>query len=365
MSVVVASGALRAAVTPVAAAAAADGMIPILGCLMVEAADGAMRLFANNLGLSVERSLPAAGEIAAVAVKASAFKAAVDGMPPGDLALAIERYRLVVTSGKARRTLPTLAARDMPLPLVPDDAEPFAVSAGALASALRFCAPAISREEFRYYLGGVYFHCEGGHLRCVATDRHQLRCADLEGVPAPAGLSAILPRFAVDALLRGMCRREAEIEVTVGAKRATFTAGEETIGCSLIEGTFPSYQRIIPSDAAPFLVATGEEVARAAGVIAAFADKDGSGLRSLAMTVAPDDLSLSVTGAEGSAVEPIHGADAVGEIKIGFNAAYLRGAGEAFGESVIEFAARDALSPALLTAPDKPNLRAVLMPMRI
>ena len=198
---------------------------------------------------------------------------------------------------------------------------------------------AISTEETRYYLNGIYLHVAAtGNkptLRAVATDGHRLAQVEL---PRPAGSDGmpgvIIPRKTVNELHRLIEDGGTTVTIGVSPAKIRFEAGTVTLTSKLIDGTFPDYGRVIPQGNDKELKVSNAEFMHAVDRVSTIASERG---RAVKLNITGDKLVLSVTNPEGgSATEEIDVEYGSAPIEIGFNARYLLDiAGQLEGESAV------------------------------
>lgn len=332
---------------------------PILSNVLLIAEPGSLTVRASDLDIEITASAAASVDSAgSTTVPAKTLLDIVRKVPDGsEVRLALEPDEngdtLIVKAGRSRFQLPTLAADNFPDIQTGQFGAPFTTDIAALFAPVAF---AISDEDARYYLNGIYLHTINGRLRAVATDGHRLARADgaaiantLPGIIVPKKTVALVPH--------------GEVQVDVSDTKIRIRAGDTVLVSKLIEGTFPDYQRVTPKDNE--LVA---EVDRAALLSAVdrvsivATDRSGRGVK---VTSAPGSLTLSVTNPEGGgASEDIAAADDTPEFVVGYNAGYLADMLRAVGGTTARFAWKDPGSPTVLTG-DNDNWLGVLMPLRV
>jgi DNA polymerase-3 subunit beta len=300
--------------------------------------------------------------------------------------LVIERGELLralghVTSVVERRTtIPILSnvllrARDSTLPAedfpdigVGEMSHEFELDAQDLKRLIDKTRFAISTEETRYYLNGIYVHTaqsnKSAMLRAVATDGHRLAQVEL---PLPAGAQGmpgvIVPRKTVHELHRLLEDSSAAIKLGVSPAKVRFEIGSVTLTSKLIDGTFPDYGRVIPQGNDKEMKVSNAEFMGAVDRVSTIASERG---RAVKLNIKPDKLVLSVNNPEGgSATEEIGVEYAATPLEIGFNARYLLDiAGQLQGEQAC-FKLADPGSPTMVNDPSDESALYVLMPMRV
>jgi DNA polymerase-3 subunit beta len=227
---------------------------------------------------------------------------------------------------------------------------------------------AISTEETRYYLNGLYLHTvvDNGEskLRAVATDGHRLalaECAAPEG--SVGGPGVIIPRKTIDQVRRLLDDGSGPVDIQVSPAKVRFEFGRASLTSKVIDGSFPDYMRVIPRDNDRILMADNTLIAQAVDRVSTISAEKS---RSVKLAVEPGKVILTVRNMEaGQAVEEVE-VDYDGEsFEIGFNARYLLDvAGQVKGENA-EFRFADPASPTLVLDPVDPGVQYVLMPLRV
>lgn len=326
----------------------ARNTIPILSTVRLVAKDGRLAATATDLDIEISGSIEADGELA-VCVDGKLFNAAVT-KAPGDIELTTEDGHLIVKSGRSRIKLPTQPIEDFPSFNAGDFVATFDIDLAALVAPVAF---AMSTEETRYYLNGVYLHNTDTSLIAVATDGHRMVVHKAETVgDIPA---VILPRKLVGILPKG------KVTVSLSDTKVRVVAADVTITSKLIDGTFPGYQRVIPNDNDNIIEVDGKALASAAGRVALVATERAPGLR---LNVANDEIALWVGGA-GEASDVVPAAYSGEPIEIGFNSKYVEETIANLPAGNVKLALKDGGTPALFTSPANDGLLSVLMPRRV
>jgi DNA polymerase-3 subunit beta len=346
--------------------------IPILGNVLIKAADSTLSLKATDLDLEVTEALKAeVGPAGATTVPAHMFYEIVRKLPEGSqvaMETSGDRASLAIRAGRSRFTLQTLPESDFPDLAAGDLSHRFTLTAADLKRLLDKTQFAISTEETRYYLNGIYLHIAGSAnesmLRAVATDGHRLAQAEL---PAPAGCEGmpgiIVPRKAVGEVQRLIEDLAAEIAIELSSSKIRFTIGDVVLTSKLIDGTFPDYARVIPLGNDKRLIVDKADFAAAIDRVSTVSSERG---RAVKLSLSAQRLLLSVTNPDsGSATEEIEVEYDSDPLDIGFNSRYLLDiAGQIDGEIAILKLA-DPGSPTLIQDRDLESALYVLMPMRV
>jgi DNA polymerase-3 subunit beta len=346
--------------------------IPILSNVLIEAAgDGTVRIMATDLDLQVIETMSAVSVEGAGAITVSAhllFDIARKLPDGSQVSLETADNRMTVKAGRSRFSLPTLPRDDFPVIVEGDLPTSFELPAATLAQLIDRTRFAISTEETRYYLNGIFIHVSDEELKAAATDGHRLARFTL---PKPDGADGmpdvIVPRKCV-AELRKLLEEalDTNVEIDLSASKIRFTLGGENgvvLTSKLIDGTFPDYTRVIPTGNDKLLRLDPRSFYEGVDRVATIATEK---TRAVKMALEPDRVTLSVTSPDnGTAAEEVP-ADYKSEgFEIGFNANYLKDIlGQIEGDTV-ELHLADAGAPTLIRQNEKSPALYVLMPMRV
>lgn len=345
--------------------------VPILSNVLIEARDGVVTFAATDLDIEIIDGANADVEqTGALTLHAHTFYDIVRKLPDGSqvrLELAADSGRVQITSGRSRYFLPILPASDFPSLGNGEFEKSFEIELPAMARLIDRTRFAISLEETRYYLNGIYLHgangASGPCLRAVATDGHRLALCDY---PMPEGANdiagVIIPRKTILELRRLLESDEEVVEIAVSESKIRFSVGRATLTSKVIDGTFPDYERVIPKENPHIMTLNNEEFARAVDRVATMAIER---LRPIKLGLEQDVLALTFSNPEtGEAREELEVAYQGPEMEIGFNAKYLLDVC-ALVAGTAEFNFRDSASPTLVKDQADPNSVFVLMPLRV
>ncbi|HUO54938.1 MAG TPA: DNA polymerase III subunit beta [Rhodoblastus sp.] len=346
--------------------------IPILSNVLLSASGGALQLKATDLDLEVTETTPAdVGQAGATTLPAHTLYEIVRKLPDGaqvSLESAEDGGQLQLRSGRSRFSLQALPESDFPDLAAGEMAHRFTLKAAELKRLLDKTQFAISNEETRYYLNGVFLHVtevDGQSLlRAVATDGHRL--ARLE-TPAPAGAAGmpgvIVPRKAVVEVQKLIEDPEAEIGVELSPAKIRFTLGAVVLTSKLIDGSFPDYARVIPTGNDKFLTVERRDFSEAVDRVSTISSERG---RAVKLAISSGKLVLSVTNPDsGSAVEELEVDYDAAPLEIGFNARYLIDIASQLDSDTTLFKMNDSGSPTIIQDRDGASALYVLMPMRV
>jgi DNA polymerase-3 subunit beta len=346
--------------------------IPILANVLLRAEGSKLTLKATDLDLEILETVPAdVKQSGATTVSAQTLYDIVRKLAEGAevaLEIADDGNALAIRSGRSSFSLQVLPEADFPDLTVGEFPVSFSIAGATLRALIDRTQFAISTEETRYYLNGIYLHLvtagDDKMLRAVATDGHRLAQAQ---IPAPEGVDAmpgvIIPRKTVGELQKLLESSEDDIRVEVSDNKIRVTIGDVVLTSKLIDGTFPDYVRVIPQGNDKLLKVDRGEFADAVDRVSTVASERG---RAVKLALADGKLVLSVNNPDsGSATEEI-GVDFAGDpIEIGFNAKYLLDIGSQLRSGTAVFKLADPGSPTLIEDDDNKDALFVLMPMRV
>jgi DNA polymerase-3 subunit beta len=345
--------------------------IPILANVLIRAGKAGLELKATDLDLEIVETVAAeVKQASATTVPAHMIYDIVRKLPEGaqvELQAGGDRSALLVRAGRSRFTLQALPETDFPDLAAGELPHKFKLASKDLKRLVDKTQFAISTEETRYYLNGIYLHTvedKGTKLRAVATDGHRLAQAEM---PAPKGVAGmpgvIVPRKTVTEVQRLIEDAGDEVEVELSPAKIRFSFGKVVLTSKLIDGTFPDYGRVIPASNDKTLVVNKAEFAAAVDRVSTVSSERG---RAVKLSLTDGKLTLSVTNPDsGSATEELEVEYASEALDIGFNSRYLLDITAQIEGEKAELKLADPGSPTLLRDQDSAGALYVLMPMRV
>jgi len=344
--------------------------IPILSNVLIEAQPGgALRLMATDLDLQIDETIAAAvDQPGAITVPAHTLFDIVRKLPEGaQVELSAAEGRITVNAGRARFTLATLPRDDFPMIAEGELPTVFELPAETLKQIIDKTRFAISTEETRYYLNGIYLHVVDEAtpvLRAAATDGHRLArvtVARPDGADAMPGV--IIPRKCVGELRKLLDEVDGSVGVSLSNSKIRFDLGQAILTSKLIDGTFPDYTRVIPTANDKLLKLDPKSFMEGVDRVSTIATEK---TRAVKMALERDKIILSVTSPEnGAAAEEVPGDYAAQGFEIGFNSRYLMDILNQIEGDSVEVHLADAAAPTLIRENDKSPALYVLMPMRV
>ncbi|HUJ99984.1 MAG TPA: DNA polymerase III subunit beta [Stellaceae bacterium] len=346
--------------------------IPILSNVLLRADSGELALSATDMDLEIVASVAAQGvRKGATTAPAHTLYDIVRKLREGaqvELDSTGDKGALTLRSGRSTFTLACLPPEDYPLMAGGDLAHSFTLSAADLKRLIDRTRFAISTEETRYYLNGIFLHAAKSNdvpmLRAVATDGHRL--ARME-IPLPEGAAGmpgvIVPRKTVTELRKLIDEVEQDVQIALSDTKIRFSFGAAVLTSKLIDGTFPDYDRVIPSGNDKILEVQCKEFAEAVDRVSTISTEKS---RAVKLTIERGSLMLSATSPEnGTATEEIEVRYNASPIEIGFNSRYLLDITEQIEGEGARFAMADAASPTVVRDSADASALYVLMPMRV
>ena len=346
--------------------------IPILANVLIEAEGDSVSFRATDLDIEVVDQAPAKVERAgSTTVSAVTFHEIVRKLPDGALVTITDdgaSGRMSVDAGRSNFNLATLPREDFPVMASSEYEANFAAKAPTLRRLFDKSKFAISTEETRYYLNGVYMHVSDSDgkqvLRCVATDGHRLARIDAD---LPTGAEnmpgVIVPRKTVGELRKLLEDDEAEIAVSVSETKVRFATPGITLTSKVIDGTFPDYTRVIPAGNTRRLEVDASDFAQAVDRVATVSSERS---RAVKLSLDEDRLVLSVNAPDSGAAEEELGVAYQDEgLEIGFNAKYLLEIASQVDRENAVFMFNSAGDPTLMREGNDESAVYVVMPMRV
>ncbi len=347
--------------------------IPILSNVLISASPGVgLKLKATDLDIEVVETVPADVIMGgATTAPAHVIHDIVRKLPEGaqvSLETTGENGQMTLRAGRSRFNLQTLPESDFPDITAGEFPHRFALPAGELRRLIDKTQFAVSTEETRYYLNGIYFHTlevEGrAVMRAVATDGHRLARVE---TPAPQGAAGmpgvIVPRKAVAEIQKLLEGGDEQVEVELSTSKIRVSIGPVVLTSKLIDGTFPDYGRVIPTTNDKRLTVDKASFAMSVDRVSTISSERG---RAVKLSIADGRMTLTVVNPDsGTAVEELDVDYDASPIDIGFNARYLLDITQQLDSDTALFKLADPGSPTVVLDREGASALYVLMPMRV
>ena len=341
--------------------------IPILANVVLRAEEGELSLTATDMDMDIATEVGCSVMTAGTTtMSAHLLYDIARKLPDGaEVEIAVNDGHAMVSAGRSSFRLPTLPVEDFPAISSNELPVNFSLTAADMRDLIDATRFAISTEETRYYLNGIYIHkAESGELCAVATDGHRLAMTR-QALPSGAAQmpSIILPRKAVNELRKLLDDFDGDVLIGLSETRAEFRFGVVRLTSKLIDGTFPDYTRVIPVGNDRIMQVDVSAFSAAVDRVSTIASEKS---RSVKMGLRSGVLTLSASNTDASsATEELEVSYDGPEMEIGFNARYLLDIAGQVNSDMIEFALADQGSPSLVRAPGDEASLFVLMPMRV
>ena len=346
--------------------------IPILANVLLDATDGSLTLTATDMDLAINEKIGADVSVkGASTAPAHTLYDIVRKLADGsqvEIETDAAEGKLLINSGRSRFSLSTLPTEDFPILTGGDLPVVFSIPADELRAVIDRTRFAISTEETRYYLKGIYLHSvdmgDKKFLRAVATDGHRLARVER---PLPVGAEnmtgVILPRKAITEVRKLIDETLENIDVALSETRIRIEFDDVILTSKLIDGTFPDYERVIPTDNDKILLVNSDVFADAVDRVSTISSEKS---RSIKLVVSPGTLTLSATISDnGSAIEELEVSYSEDDMEIGFNSKYLLDITAQIEGDNAQFVLADPASPTIVRDSSDDRALYVLMPMRV
>lgn len=344
--------------------------IPILSNVLIETSGDTVRFKATDNEIEIAESVPAAVEVqGAITVPAHKLYDIVKKLADGSqvaMAFNPETSQLGIQSGRSKFALASLPADGFPSMAKENMPFHFEMNAVDIVDLISKTSFAVSMEETRYNLNGIYFHekhGEKGGLSAVATDGHRLACATValpsgaEGIPG-----VIIPRKTIGELSKLAAEVEGKIEVELSANQIRFKIADVELSSRLIDGTYPEYEKVIPQNNEKVLEADAAVLSDVIERVAVVSEKS----RGIKLALSENLLQVFAASVdEGSAEDEMDAAYTAETVEIGFNYRYLLDILAQVKGGTVQMKLMDGLSPVILTDAKDDTALYVLMPMRV
>lgn len=335
-------------------------VLPILANVVIDATGDSLTFRATDTDVEVTVAVSAEiSEPGATTVNFDLLNNIAKKLPSGKLVTIEGDDKLTVEAGRSQYDLAALPVDDFPSIANDQFDVEFEMNAVDLDRILSKTGFAVSTEETKWFLNGVYFHSTDQGLTGVATDGHKLAkawCdndADIPGV--------IIPRKTV--LTLGKILSDGNVTVSVSETKIKIDCGDVVVLSKVIDGTFPDYERIIPTGMPDSVKVSAKAFSDASARVATVSEDK---VRKVTMNVSNDNVELSVVGPMNSAKDDIDAIVTGENACLAFNSVYLKDAlaQSDGGDVVFQYNAGNPTSPALIEATEDDKFIAVVMPMR-
>ncbi len=346
--------------------------IPILSHVQLSAKEGQLHLTATDMDIDIVESVDAnVQDEGQATAPAHTLYEIVRKLPDGaEIELVYDKAsgQMAISAGRSNFSLSTLPVEDFPALNSQEFPHSFALPAEEMKTLIDRTRFAVSTEETRYYLNGIFLHAANNNdkpvLRAVATDGHRLARMEMPLPEGAAGIpGVIMPRKTINELRKLVDETEGNIDISVSDARIRFAFDSVVLTSKLIDGTFPDYERVIPTNNTKILVIGTQQFAAAVDRVATISSERS---RAVKLQMENKNLTLTANSPEnGTATEELEVDYKDDPIEIGFNSKYLLDMTQQIEGDSVQLSLSDSASPTIVTDMADESTLYVLMPMRV
>lgn len=341
--------------------------LPILSNVLIQIEESELSFIATDLEIQITAITPHAGnrESSAITVSAKKLQDIVRALPDNaEITFDSKDSRLQLKAGKSQFNLQTLPADDFPkLALSDEEVSEITLPQRTLRHLFNQVQYAMAQQDIRYYLNGLLVVLEPGMVKVVATDGHRLSLAAMEAPSIHQMVDAILPRKTVTELIKLLADVDDDVKVRLGKNLVTFSFGNINLVSKVIEGKFPDYNKVVPSNYQNHVLLDRLTLLRAMQRAAILSNEKFRGVR---LVLTQNSLRVICNNTEQEEAEEEIEINYTNEpLDIGFNVTYLLDVLNNIDTSEVDCSFGDPNSSCLITVPGDDRFKYVVMPMRI
>lgn len=341
--------------------------LPILSNVLIQIGNQNIAFVATDLEIQITAILENKQDNneSAITVSAKKLQDIVRALPENsEISFSSKDSRLQLRAGKSQFSLQTLPAEDFPKLALSDElVSEISISQTMLKQLFNQVQYAMAQQDIRYYLNGLLLVLEPGFVKVIATDGHRLSLASMSMETINQSAEAILPRKTVTELIKLLGDTEEEVKVNLGKNLVTFTFGNINLVSKVIEGKFPDYNKVIPSNYNNHVVLDRLTMLHAMQRASILSNEKFRGVR---MVLTQNSMRVICNNTEQEEAEEELEIEYVDEpLDIGFNVTYLLDVLNNINTKEVDCSFGDANSSCLITVPGDDRFKYVVMPMRI
>lgn len=337
----------------------------ILANVLVTAKEGTLHLTATDSEIELSDSVSATIHTeGTTTLPARKLFEIIKTLPAGSkVNIDVNEEKALVTTGRSRFSLATLPSIKFPKTKALSTPVSFSLNSSALSSALAKTAFSMAQQDVRYFLNGLLLEIDTDTVRAVSTDGHRLSYSEAETQSGIDNHQAIIPRKGVNELIRLLNTSVPEVQVAITDSHIQFQTGSLRFTSKLIDGKFPDYNRVIPSDGGFTATIDKEDFKQLLSRVAILANEKFKGVK---LSFQEGEVKAQTNNPEQEKAEESMLIDYNGpNIEIGFNVSYVIEVLGVIESEKVEFRIKDENSSCLITATETENHKYVLMPMRL
>lgn len=336
--------------------------LPILANVLLTAEKERLWMTTTNLDVSVKVGIEATVSSAGATTLPVKRLASIAREVQEEVSIEVDDKDVaVVTSGSSYFKINGLSEEDFPPVPKPESEYGYHLDQGMFREMLRRTAYAASTDESRYVLNGVLMSFRGGKVAMVATDGRRMALVEQEiEVPREAEADMILPTKAVNELHHTL-RDSGELKIYGKGNQVLFTFGDTLVASKLIDGTYPNYRQVIPSQCQERITIERESLLAALRRVSLLSTEKTSAVK---VNFAKNRMTLTMSSPDvGESRDSLPIKYAGKEMSVSFNPEFMMDPLKNLDADEIFLELTDELSPGVIKA-DIPFLY-VLMPMRV
>lgn len=353
---------LNQALSSVSRVANSRNTLPILANVLIKTTNNRLSLSATNLDIAIVHYIGAKiSEEGAITVPARLMQDFVSSLPAGVIELELTDTKLIVKTDQYNSIVNGIVADDFPVMPTITDASSWVIPANELKKGLQQVVFAASNDETRQVLTGVYIHSDNGKLYVAATDSYRLAEKEIGNIKEK--VSILVPATAMQDLLRILGDFEGDVTINHDGQQVLFRVGDVELTARLVEGQYPDYQKLIPSDFASSITLKRADIVNVTKVSSLFA-RESAG----SVTIELDDKTntLSIRSIASQVGE--NTATAAGKIKgsgsITLNSRYLLDSLQVLSGEEVFFGFNGKLEPTIIKDPKDSTYKHIIMPLK-
>ena len=345
--------------------------IPVLSNILIEAKDNSLILSATDMDISITEAINCSViEKGSATVPAHTLYDIVRKIPDGNEIefISNDGKTFSIRSGKSRFSLSCLPKEDFPIIEIDDLKSELSIESQELLRLIEKTRFAISNEETRYFLNGIYFHktkdSQNELLSMVATDGHRLAKVEFNSTDKVSEIpGVIIPRKTIYELCKLLSDYNGSVRINIDPNKIIFYVDKSVLISKLIDGSFPDYQKVIPEDNDNILTGNRNTFCTAVDRVSTITNEKSPAIK---FKLLKNIMNMtSIDSESGQATEDIVTEYSGNEMEIGFNSKYILEMISNLDDENVIFSFKDSSSPVIAKEQSSPNLIYVLMPMRV
>lgn len=353
---------LNKALSTVARVASTRGTLPVLANVLIKTVNNRLSVAATNLDIAITQYIGAkVEEEGTITVPARLMQDFVNSLPSGVIDLKLDDLKLNISTNQYQSVINGVSAEEFPVMPAIEKGQTVTVPAAVLKEALGQVVIAASNDEARPVLTGIYLHTFEGDLYMAATDSYRL--AEKKLMPCDQEVALLVPVSAMQDVLRIIGDVEGDVTITSDDQQVSIHAGDVELVARLIEGNYPDYRKLIPSEFSTNATLKRADLNNATKISSLFA-RESAG--SITINIDEEKQELSIRSVASQLGENTATAEAkvAGEGAITLNSRYLLDALGVIKSDEISFCFNGKLDPSVIKDPKNGDYVHIIMPLK-